>query len=297
MANYITRANAEWFQKHVEPDDVIIASYPKSGTNWIKQIVHVIRLRGDPERVKAYEDTDLSVLINIPDAIKDFDFQAVSELRPRAFFGHAQFEDTPKGAKCIYVVRDMPDVVKSFHDYVGKFGDNLKGYTVDDTAQLMMDGLLYCGSWETHVSGWWQHRNDPNVLFVTFESMKKDLPREIERISKFMGFDLTPEELKGVYDMSTLAYMKARSDKIQGKEWAASVTGQKIADDYTLVKDGTSGKKGFQPDIVEAMKHHFQEKAAPLLDNAQTYADFVTMADSGRDGKAQPDIAIEEYCL
>merc|ERR1712100_265555 len=97
--------------------------------------------------------------------------------------------------------------------------------------------------------------------------------------------------------MSTLAYMKARSDKIQGKEWAASVTGQKIADDYTLVKDGTSGKKGFRPEVMEAMRQHFREKAGPLLGNAQTYADFVTMADSGREGKAQADIAIEEYCL
>ena len=27
--------------------------------------------------------------------------------------------------------------------------------------------------WNNHVLGWWQHRNDPNILFLKYEDLQK----------------------------------------------------------------------------------------------------------------------------
>ena len=33
--------------------------------------------------------------------------------------------------------------------------------------------LVNSGSWFDHVLSWWEHRDDPNILFVKYEDMKK----------------------------------------------------------------------------------------------------------------------------
>eukprot|EP00929_Paragymnodinium_shiwhaense_P014062 TRINITY_DN12193_c0_g1_i2.p2 TRINITY_DN12193_c0_g1~~TRINITY_DN12193_c0_g1_i2.p2 ORF type:complete len:158 (+),score=28.98 TRINITY_DN12193_c0_g1_i2:612-1085(+) len=153
------------------------------------------------------------------------------------------------------------------------FVGNFENHTIDDVAELMMDGLLYHGAWEEHVASWWAHRKQPNVLLVKYEDMKKDLQREVQRIPSFLGTELTQERFQTVMKVSSLAYMKQRSDKIQGREWAEQITGRAVKEDYALV-DGSGHKDAFSPHIIERLRKHFQDKAAPLLGNPGSYADI-----------------------
>jgi hypothetical protein len=50
--------------------------------------------------------------------------------------------------------------------------------------------------------------NDPNVLFLRYEDMQKDLPATIRRIAKFADFQLTPKLLATVTEMSSFKFMK-----------------------------------------------------------------------------------------
>ena len=258
-----SRDSVEHMERNLRSDDVVVCSYPKSGTNWVKQIVQMVRFRGDPALVERYAEVDLSTMINLPEAIPHFDFAAVEEPKPRAFFSHLPCSEIAKGARYIYVVRDMPDVAASLFKYLGYVKGNFVNHDVNDVAQLMMDSLLFSGSWEAHVAGFWQQRQNPNVLFLTFEGMKRDLAGTVARIAAFMNFTLTEEELGRVAEMSSFDYMKKHEDKIQGREWQEKVTGQGVKEGYTLVADGTSNKEVFDPAATEAMARHFREKAAP----------------------------------
>lgn len=271
-----TRANVSRWEANLRQDDVVVCSFPKSGTNWVKQIVHVIRLRGDPALVEKYSKVDLSELINLPEAIPDFDFSKVEELKPRAFFSHFPYEFLPKGARYVYVMRSMPDATASLYRYALGFPDNLPNHDVNDMAQLMMDGLLYYGRWESHLASFLAQRDNPSVLLVKYEDLKADLAREVDRIAKFMGFDLNEEELGCVAEFSSFAYMKEHSDLIQGRSWARDNLKLETQEKYTLVADGSSNKQVFSQEMVESMERHFKEKAAPLfgMPEFQSWADL-----------------------
>jgi len=70
-------------------------------------------------------------------------------------------------------------------------------------------------SWAEHLAGWWAVRREPNVLFITYEDLKRDHAGMVRKIAEFMGVDLTPAELAAVVEQSTFASMKAAQHKFE----------------------------------------------------------------------------------
>src|SRR5206468_10181242 len=55
-----------------------------------------------------------------------------------------------------------------------------------------MKNFPFC-PWAEHVDGYWRIRNRPNVLFLTFEELKRNLPEAVSRIAALLRIDLTPD--------------------------------------------------------------------------------------------------------
>jgi hypothetical protein len=70
-------------------------------------------------------------------------------------------------------------------------------------------------SWAEHVAGFWAARHEPNVLFLTYEEMRKDHAGTVRRIAQFMGVELTPAEHASVVEQSSFAAMKAAGGKFE----------------------------------------------------------------------------------
>ena len=49
-----------------------------------------------------------------------------------------------------------------------------------------------------HTQTWWDFRHLPNVLFVHYNDLKRDLDGEISRIAAFLDIALTPETLQAI---------------------------------------------------------------------------------------------------
>jgi hypothetical protein len=229
LSRAFTRLLGRWPAYRPAAHDVLVCSYFKSGTNWTMQIAVQIAHRGRAEFAHIHD------LVPWPDLPERFrwttpvDDDAAARSAPtglRVIKTHLALGVVPyeKAARYICVVRDPKDVfVSSYHftraAAMGPLMPSVAGWL---DAYLSPDTAL--GSWAEHLASYWAVRDRPNVLFLTYESMRADLPGAVDRIAAFMGVALTPEERADVVERSTFAHMKKIGAKFDpaGSLWARS---------------------------------------------------------------------------
>lgn len=59
-----------------------------------------------------------------------------------------------------------------------------------------------------YVRAWWPYRSDPNVLFMHYSDVRKDLKKWVSKIAKFVEVDLTSDELDLVTQRCTIEHMR-----------------------------------------------------------------------------------------
>ncbi|KAG0418467.1 hypothetical protein HPB47_004815 [Ixodes persulcatus] len=87
-------------------------------------------------------------------------------------------------AKYIYVARNPYDCCVSFFNHfkhfpVYRFEDG----TFEEFFELFMRGEVDFGSYFYHLLSWYGHRDEPNVLFMTYEDLKQDTRFWIQNIA------------------------------------------------------------------------------------------------------------------
>jgi len=95
---------------------------------------------------------------------------------PRIIKTHLPFPLLPKRVKTvkpkiIYVTRNPKDVCVSFYHFCKLFHG--MRCTFDEFCDLFVHGKVCIGSIWDHVMGYWQQKDEQNLLFLKYEDMKK----------------------------------------------------------------------------------------------------------------------------
>jgi hypothetical protein len=183
------------------PDDVFIVTHPRSGTTWMQMMLYQLTTDGSMD------------FPHIAEYCPWFERSARSatafETRPspRLFKSHLPYPKIPKGpCKYIYVARNGTDVaVSQYHMERTHIGVE---ETFDKFFERFLTGKTAFGSWFAHVESWWRHRSDPNVLFLTYEELSRDLEGCICRVARFVGRDVPAERLPSIVERCRFAFMK-----------------------------------------------------------------------------------------
>lgn len=131
---------------------------------------------------------------------------------PRLFKTHLPYRKVPKGpCKYIYVARNGRDVAVSYYHLYRTYNSFEGGF--EQFFNLFVQGKTAFGCWYEHVEGWWAHRDDANVLFLTYEELKHDLESSLRRIAAFIGRDVPQERMPRVVERCGFAFMKQYEDK------------------------------------------------------------------------------------
>ncbi|MBN3320712.1 ST1S1 sulfotransferase, partial [Atractosteus spatula] len=70
------------------------------------------------------------------------------------------------------------------------------------------------GSWYDHVTGWWERRQThPRLLYLFYEDLKEDLPRELDRLCAFLGVPLSERDRQSVLGAVGFETMRSQSQK------------------------------------------------------------------------------------
>ncbi|XP_044165976.1 sulfotransferase 1C2-like isoform X4 [Acropora millepora] len=207
-------------------DDVFIVTYPKSGTTWVQEIVWQIYHNGKVSRKnieERYAQFEKSQLFPRPG-----DEPAValsSRPSPRFMKCHFPYHLLPMSqneanrSKYIYVARNPKDVAVSYFHFVRTFGpDSDFNGTFENFANFFVNGKGSYGLWSDHVLPWWKRRNDPHILFLKYEDLKKDLYVNVRRVSEFLNKSLSEDVIAKIAHQCTFGEMKKNSDNFSVKD-------------------------------------------------------------------------------
>lgn len=205
----------------VRDDDLYLISYPKAGTTWTQEIISMVTHNGDEEEVNKthvfyrFPFLEMSWVSHYSQVDQLTPTHKIIEKMdsPRMIKTHLPDDLLPpeihtKKPKVVYVARNPKDCAVSFYHF-HNLDMTLQSYKCwADFFQEFHDGTEYNGSWFNHNLYWWSKRHDPNVLFLKYEEMKKDLKGAVKQIADFLGKVLSDDVIDVIADHCTFAKMK-----------------------------------------------------------------------------------------
>ena len=212
-------AKADGYQ--AQPEDIFVVTQMKCGTTWMQHVVYQILTCGAGDLVERgstlyAESPWLEALKSVPVE----DAPLIGRDRPsRIIKTHLPVEVCPYStdARYIYVARHPVSCFASCADFIAS---NAGPMTPDPDvieAWFTSDDLMWWGTWPKHVQGWWKRSQEQgNVLFLTFEEMKADLPGVVRRVAAFLGIEpLGETELGQVVTKCSFGYMQEHKDTFE----------------------------------------------------------------------------------
>ncbi|XP_076773167.1 amine sulfotransferase-like isoform X3 [Arvicanthis niloticus] len=109
--------------------------------------------------------------------------------------------------KTFYIYRNPKDVLISYFHFSNWVAIFEATDTLDQFLGKFLDGKGNC--WFDHIRGWYEHRHDFNIMFLSYEDLKKDLRSSVLKICNFLEKELSEEELDAVVRQSTFENMKS----------------------------------------------------------------------------------------
>jgi|MDTB01.2.fsa_nt_gb hypothetical protein len=235
-------------------EDVLITSYPKSGTTWLQaQVWALINLNGERGGAESLDLSHITDFAPFFEADTSWEDSAEPELKAkyneshrklgrRIFNTHLLPSQLPMGdCKIIYVVRSGRDVAWSFFNHLSNQiedgGDDFGSF--DNFLQLWLNGDIPYSKWVDHLKTWKAFIDSPEgdsrVLLLHYEDMKEDLGREMKKISAHLGLEnLSESDIEGLVDSLTFSSMKSNLKKYE----PVSV---RWREGYSFLRKGTVG--------------------------------------------------------
>jgi hypothetical protein len=198
------------------PEDVFVTTQMRCGTTWMQQIVYEVVHGGRGDLSDAGHGHLYAVSPWI-DAINSVSMEAapvVGDRPTRLIKSHLPASISPWApeARFIYVTRHPVGCFASIVDYYRALLGPVMP-PMDTLVNWYCSPRMYWSPWPHHVAGWWDWAETrPNVLFVHFEDMKRDLGATITQVSAFLDRPLSPDEHARVLSKSSFAYMQEHED-------------------------------------------------------------------------------------
>ncbi|XP_075035090.1 sulfotransferase 1B1-like [Mixophyes fleayi] len=200
---------------HARPDDLLIATYPKAGTTWTQEIIDCIMNGGDVEKTKrapTHVRSPFLELCSPPPVPSGIDILEVTP-SPRLVKTHLPYELVPKSfweqkCKAIYVARNAKDNAVSYYYFDVMNKTQPEPGTWNEYVEKYLKGNVAWGSWFDNVLGWWKAKDQHEILYMFYEDLKENPKREIRKLMKFLGKELSEDVVERIYRHTSFQTMK-----------------------------------------------------------------------------------------
>ena len=177
----------------IDEEDVIVASYPKSGVTWFQNLI-----------------AGVVYGINVQYASFEFILEVVPVLErpyykryqtPTFFKTHNR--PRPAYRRVVYLVRDARDVMVSYYHFLQAQGENIDWVAV-------AEGNVRYGHWHEHVEAWLENPYAADMLIIHYEDLLREPVRELRRFCDFIQEERPDAFLQWAVDNASFEKMKAR---------------------------------------------------------------------------------------
>ncbi|GFY49336.1 hypothetical protein TNIN_305561 [Trichonephila inaurata madagascariensis] len=180
-----------WYTKeHIEETldyescdgDIIICSYPKTGTTWLQYIILQILSKG-----KEFPSYNEALFKTIP-------FMEMAGRGPvdameglRIYRHHCPFHLIKKNAKAkyLYIYRNPEDTFVSYYYFLQNVKE--EKFDFDQFFEEFLTSEIEYGSYFEHILSFLMHKNDGNLLLISYEKLFANRKEGYLRIAKFLG--------------------------------------------------------------------------------------------------------------
>uniref|UniRef100_A0A1W7RCZ7 Sulfotransferase n=1 Tax=Agkistrodon contortrix contortrix TaxID=8713 RepID=A0A1W7RCZ7_AGKCO len=233
--------------------DVLLVTYPKSGTTWMQEILTLIYSNGNLEPVKSLPNWARAPWLE--HSYFQEQLQHIGS-HPRLLTTHltrSALAPALKKAKpkVIYVVRNPKDVAVSYYHFqrMAKFFPDPISF--EDFLHNFMAGTVHYGSWFEHVKGWLSCQEELGLFCITYEELHQDLKHCVAQLSAFLDHPVEPDQVDCILEHCSFAVMKEN----------IMVNGKLVPPEIMDLQKSQFMRKG----IVGDWRNHFSPKQSALF--------------------------------
>ncbi|XP_068466978.1 cytosolic sulfotransferase 15-like [Phaseolus vulgaris] len=261
------------FQKHFDAkdNDVFVASFPKSGTTWLKALTFAI---ANHQRFSSVDNHPLlssnpHELVPYPEFMYSNDMHdqilSLSNMsEPRLLSTHLPFHSLPESitksnCKIIYICRNPFDTFVSAWEFFTKIKPE---FTFEEAFEKYCNGITVFGPWWSHMLGYWNESiTTPNkVLFLKYEDLKEDTVFHVKRIAKFLDSPIIQGEESSTVIENIIKL--CRFEKMKDLEVNKSGCIFDVLEKKNFFRKGEIGDwmNYFSPSMIEKLSKIIEEK-------------------------------------
>ncbi|XP_072340221.1 sulfotransferase 1A1-like [Scyliorhinus torazame] len=198
-----------------DPQDLLIATYPKAGATWVQEIVDFILQDGDADRCRrAPMDSRIPFLEFSCKGFHPPGTELLAKMpSPKVMKTHLPFQLLPKSfldqdCKMIYCARNAKDILVSYFHFDSMNKMQPEPGTWEEYFHKFLQGNVSYGLWHDHVKGWWAQKDKHPILYIFYEDIKEDPRREIVKVMRFLGKALPDTVVDGIVQHTSFQSMK-----------------------------------------------------------------------------------------
>ncbi|KAM7516673.1 hypothetical protein LguiA_006256 [Lonicera macranthoides] len=202
------------------PTDVILISFPKTGTTWLKSILYAVMNRSSKQTLTSAHPHELIPTLEVQSYGKNptHSIDKINTGNARIFSTHVPYEilaDILNSSECkvVYVTRNPKDALVSLWHFVKSSKTFEKDpWQIGVAVDKFCAGVVPYGPFHEHVLGYKRQSDErpKKVFFVTYEELKKDTGSGVKRLGEFLGcpFDEEGEEVEEIVKLCSIETLK-----------------------------------------------------------------------------------------
>jgi len=233
-------------------NDVFVASYPRSGSTWLRFMLFEILTQKDA----GFDDVNR----DIPDVGGQRVAVALLPNQGRLIKTEEAFR--PDYRRAIYLVRDGRDVALSEYAY-----EKAQGWidcSFDDYLKMFVNGNANpFGSWEEHARSWIESplnaRGD--LMLVSYRELKQESEPTLMRIAEFLKVRVPAQIIQNAIRNNNLHNMRKKEDR--APQIGYDPRTKSIAEEKRFVRSGAVG--GWRERLTPAQAEYLQRNTGKML--------------------------------